>query len=220
MTRIIFITGTGTDVGKTMVSCMLIRQLRARGRHVRAIKPVISGFDPACCEDSDSGRLLRAMDRTPDMENIRLISPWRYLDPLPPHLAAAQKGEILSLDDIAGFCRTQATDDLDFLLIEAAGGLMTPLNHRESMIDLMARMNGSCILVAGSYLGTISHCLTALSCISHHNIILDGVVISQSPDSYVDFGQVMADCADLMPGVVLRALPRDDHEAMLADLIT
>lgn len=215
----IFITGTGTDMGKTYVTCMLLEQLRGRGYRVGALKPVISGFDPAYLEKSDSGLLLRAMGRAVNMADIAEISPWRYRAPLPPHIAAAQQGDFLSVDKITDFCRAQVSDEIDFLLIEGAGGVMSPLNHKQSMIDLMERLACSCLLVSGSYLGCLSHCLTAMSCLGNRNIALDGVVLSQSPQSYMEFDRVREDMAQIIPSVPLRAIARYDKGEKICDLI-
>ena len=73
----IFITATGTEVGKTFVAASLIRNLRQIGKDVIAIKPVVSGFDPAQAVASDPGILLDALGLPVTMDNIRLISPWR-----------------------------------------------------------------------------------------------------------------------------------------------
>ena len=87
----IFITATGTDVGKTYVAASLIRHLRQMGRLVDAIKPVVSGFDPAQAVASDPGMLLDALGLPVTKDNIGRISPWRYRAPLSPDLAAAWK---------------------------------------------------------------------------------------------------------------------------------
>ncbi|MBV9509585.1 MAG: AAA family ATPase, partial [Caulobacteraceae bacterium] len=71
----LFVAGAGTDVGKTFVACGLIRALRARGAAVDALKPVVSGFDPADWAASDPGCLLRALDRAPTLEALETLSP-------------------------------------------------------------------------------------------------------------------------------------------------
>src|SRR5579871_163369 len=88
----IFITGTGTDVGKTFVASSLVRLFRQMGRTVDAIKPVVSGFDPQTAETSDPGILLEALGRPVTPEEIERISPWRFREPLSPDLAAAIEG--------------------------------------------------------------------------------------------------------------------------------
>ncbi|MBL4613086.1 MAG: dethiobiotin synthase [Emcibacter sp.] len=219
MTRIIFIGATGTDIGKTYVTCMLLRQLQQQGHKVRAIKPVMSGFDPQAIEQSDSGQLLLAMNQPTTLDNVRKISPWRFKDPLPPHLAAAQAGKPLKLDEIISFCQNQLEDDLDFLLIEGAGGIMTPLNEQQTLLDLMIALDGSCLLVTASSLGTLSHTLTALACIKQTALKVDGLIISESIESYTDFDGVMTDFANIFPAVALKFIRRDQTSEEFFSLV-
>src|SRR6202012_5199716 len=90
-----FITATGTDVGKTCGRRGLTRALRARGRAGAALKPIVSGFEPAEAEGSDSGLLLAALGREPTLEAIAEISPWRFQAPLSPDMAAVREKRTL-----------------------------------------------------------------------------------------------------------------------------
>ena len=87
-----FVSATGTDIGKTFVARGLIRALRARGRNVAALKPVVSGFEPSEAAGSDSGLLLAALGRPVTLDAISEISPWRFAAPLAPDMAAAREG--------------------------------------------------------------------------------------------------------------------------------
>ena len=88
----LFITGSGTGVGKTLVTCILLHQLRRAGHVARALKPVITGFDADAVADSDTGRLLAAMDEPLDKAAVGSVSPWRFADPISPDMAAAREG--------------------------------------------------------------------------------------------------------------------------------
>src|SRR5262245_43386351 len=90
-----FITATGTDIGKTFVTRGLIKHLRAQGRTVSALKPVVSGYEPAEAAGSDPGLLLAALGREVTEDTIADISPWRYAAPLSPHIAAAREGRTI-----------------------------------------------------------------------------------------------------------------------------
>ena len=92
----VFVTGTGTDVGKTFVTAALIRHLRATGRSVDALKPVVSGFDATQIEASDPGVLLAALGRAATPDELDRISPWRFAAPLSPDLAAQAEGRALA----------------------------------------------------------------------------------------------------------------------------
>ena len=93
--RPFFVTGSGTDAGKTYVTAALIRGLRARGLRVDAIKPVLSGFDALRPGDSDTAVLAQALGRDLSPELIQLMTPWRYSAALSPDMAAAREGMVL-----------------------------------------------------------------------------------------------------------------------------
>jgi dethiobiotin synthetase len=177
----LFITGVGTGVGKTLVTTILCHQLRAARRDVMALKPVVSGFDdgdPA----SDPALILLSLGVEPSPANIRGISPWRFQAPLSPHEAARREGRRLTLDEIVTFCRdAPGGRDLHAIrLIEGAGGVMSPIAEDGTCLDLMSELGTPALLVTGTYLGAISHTLTALSALENHDIGLDCVVVSES----------------------------------------
>ena len=157
----IFVTATGTDIGKTFVTAGLIRHFRAAGRAVEAIKPVVSGFDPAALQTSDPGVLLAALGRPVTIEEIDRISPWRFAAPLSPDLAAAREGRAIGFDALLDFSRRPAKAG-SILFIEGVGGIMVPLDDKHTVLDWMTALRIPLLLVVGSYLGTISHTLTAL----------------------------------------------------------
>jgi dethiobiotin synthetase len=162
----IFITATGTDVGKTYVAASLIRHLRQMGRLVDALKPVVSGFDPEQAVASDPGVLLHALGLPVTMAEIDRISPWRFGAALSPDLAARREGRGIDVDAVVAFCQTAIDQRRDILLIEGVGGVMVPLDEQRTILDVMMALQLPLILVAGSYLGTISHTLTALDAVA------------------------------------------------------
>lgn len=179
--RSLFVAGTGTDIGKTHVACALIRAVRARGLSVDAFKPVVSGFDPTDPGSSDPGRLAEALG---EPEALPRISPRRYRAPLAPNLAARLEGETLRFDDLIADCRDRLDrPDRDLLLIEGAGGVMSPLTDDATNLDLMVALNLPVLLVAGSYLGTVSHVLTALEVIRARGLTVAAIVMSESLDA-------------------------------------
>ena len=96
----LFVTATGTGIGKTHVACGLLRAQGGAG-----LKPVLSGFDPASAADSDAGRLLAAMGRPITPETIAAISPWRFAAPLSPDMAAAREGRAVPFEALIAACR-------------------------------------------------------------------------------------------------------------------
>jgi dethiobiotin synthetase len=214
----LFVAGTGTDIGKTHVACALIQAVQARGLTVDAFKPVVSGFDPADPGASDPGRLAEALG---EADALPRISPRRYRAPLAPNLAARLEGESLSLDDLVSDCRARlARPDRDLLLIEGAGGVMSPLTDDATNLDLMVALDLPILLVAGSYLGTVSHLLTALEVIRARNLTVVAIVMSESLDA-----PDLAQTADMLRTFETRAplvlAPRAEtwDAAALADLL-
>jgi dethiobiotin synthetase len=177
----LFVAGTGTDLGKTHIACALLRAARARSLSVDAFKPVVSGFDPAAPQTSDPARLALAMGR-PDA--WPQISPRRYRAPLAPNLAAHLEGDTLAMADLIADCRTWLdTRDVDLALVEGAGGVMSPMTDDATNLDLMVALGLPVLLVAGSYLGTASHLLTALEVLRARDLTVAAIVISESLDA-------------------------------------
>ena len=203
----LFVTGTGTSVGKTLVAAALCRQFREAGRAVCALKPVMSGYDPAVPGESDAGVLLAGLERAVTPAALAAIAPWRFAAPLSPDMAAAREGRRLALADIVAFCRAAAGDPL---LIEGVGGVMVPLDDRHTVADWMAALGAPVLLVAGSYLGTISHTLTALAVLRGRGLRVAGLVVSESPVSPVPPAETVAVIARHAGPLPVAILPRLD----------
>ncbi|MBD8906443.1 dethiobiotin synthase [Methylorubrum zatmanii] len=181
----LFIVGAGTEIGKTYATAALTRRLRDRGRRVRALKPLASGVPPLDHPDfavSDTARLLAAQGLAVTPETVEACSPWRFAAPLAPDLAAAREGRSLSLADLVGWCRARLSEarEGDTVLIEGVGGLMSPITEAETGLDWLKAQGLPALLVSGSYLGAISHALTAVETLRAHGIALAGLVISES----------------------------------------
>src|SRR5262249_38051955 len=152
----------GTDIGKTFVTAGLVSHLRARAIAVAAIKPVVSGFDPANVAAGDPSVLLAALGRPASPENIAEISPWRFSAPLSPDLAAKHENRALDFADLVAFSIAAIASCRGVVLIEGVGGIMVPLDDRHTVLDWMTALGVPALVVAGSYLGTISHTLSAV----------------------------------------------------------
>jgi dethiobiotin synthetase len=221
-----FVTATGTDVGKTFVARGMIKQLRARGRAVDALKPVITGFDPHTAHMSDTGRLLAALGRALTPTQIAQVSPFRFREPLSPDLAARIEGASIDFKALNTFCRNAIGRHKDALIIEGIGGIMVPLDERHTVLDWMIEIDLPAILVAGSYVGTLSHTLSALDVLDRNELKVAAVVVSETPGS----AATLADTADTIrrfaANIEVFALPRLpegtlDHPVMaaIADLM-
>jgi dethiobiotin synthetase len=180
MSKGIFITGTDTGVGKTVVAAVLARLLRMRGLSVGVMKPVTSG----CREEngslvSDDALLLCQAAGVVFSDDV---APYLLREPLAPAEAARQDGVVIDFGRIhESFDRLSACHD--FVIVEGAGGLMVPLAGGLLVADLARLLGLSLLVVARPNLGTINH--TVLTCFAAHQMELKvaGVVINNYPDS-------------------------------------
>ncbi|MET0279461.1 MAG: dethiobiotin synthase [Pseudorhodoplanes sp.] len=213
----LFITAAGTDVGKTFVAAGLIRLLRQRGGEIDAIKPVVSGFDPARAGDSDCGVLLRALGLPLSEEEIEDISPWRFAAPLSPDMAARHEGKEIDFEQLVSFCETAIEEAEGHMLVEGVGGVMVPLDQTNTVLDWIATLEQPSLLVTGSYLGSISHTLTAFEVLEGEDCEVKAIVVSESQGSHVPLFETVATIARFLPSVEVIALPRlgpgEDHPA-------
>lgn len=174
----LFVTASGTDVGKTFVMLQLVAELRAAGRRVHALKPVASGFDATRPADSDTGLLVQTQGLPLDAHSLDAVSPWRFAAPLSPDMAAARERRAVPFAALVDFCR--AARDADVTLIEGIGGVMVPLDETHTVLDWIAAVGAPALLVVGSYLGTLSHTLTAAAALGSRGVPIAAIVVSES----------------------------------------
>jgi dethiobiotin synthetase len=185
--RGIFVIGTDTDVGKTYASCLLIRQLAQRGLCVGVYKPVASGLVPG--QPTDAERLIAASGRAWPLERA---CPQSFTAPLAPPLAAAREGRHVDPHLLAAGVQWWR-DRCDVLLVEGAGGALSPLSMQTTVLDLASRLEYPLVLVAGHRLGMINHTLLTLEAAAHRGLkTLALIVNSLSPPDDCD-----ADCVQL-----------------------
>jgi dethiobiotin synthetase len=170
-----FVTGTDTNVGKTLVSAALLHLATQQGLSTFGLKPVAAGCDltPEGLRNSDA-LLLQTHS------SIKLpydqINPFAFAEAKAPHIAAAEEKRRLSLDRIEGFCRGALATRADLRLVEGVGGWRVPLNDRESMSGLPQRLGLPVILVVGLRLGCLSHALLTAEAINLDGLRLVGWV--------------------------------------------
>ena len=148
-----FITGTDTGVGKTVLTALLARHLRERGVSAAALKPICSG-------SRDDARALRAAMNgalTPDE-----INPWHFRAPLAPLLAARRERRRVGLANVLAHVRTMQRR-FDVLLVEGAGGLLSPLGENFDSRDLIAALRATPIVVCPNRLGAVNQVLLTLA---------------------------------------------------------
>jgi len=202
----IFITATGTNVGKTQVVASLIRHLRQFGRTVEAIKPIVCGYDTARAAASDPGTLIAALGLPFSPESIDRVSPWRFRAAMSPDLAARHEGRTINIDGVVAFCQNAIERRRDVLLIEGVGGIMVPLDESRTILDVMMALRLPLILVAGSYRETVSHTLTALDSLLRRDMNVLATIVNETPDSTERLEEVVASISRFTEPVI--GLPR------------
>lgn len=205
MKRAYFITATGTDSGKTWLAAGLCGVCRRRGVAVRALKPVMSGFDPARHEESDAAKVGAGGTAT-----IEDISPWRFAAPLSPDRAAALEGKTIDFAALIGWCRSAIDRHSGLLLIEGIGGAMVPLDETHTVREWIAALEIPTVLVAGTYLGALSHTLTALAALRAAGIVPAAIVVNESSGSTVSFDDTLASLRPHVGAIPLLTVGRDD----------
>lgn len=175
--RVLLVTGTDTGVGKTWVSCGVLRAARAAGVRVAARKPAETG-----CDRDAAGALVGAdavalHAAAGGDEPLDAVCPVRLPDPLAPAFAARRAGVTIELRDVVASCRRRAAD-VDLLLVEGAGGLLVPLVERCTFADLARELDARLLLVVGARLGAINHALLSLEVAAARGIPVVGCVVN------------------------------------------
>jgi dethiobiotin synthetase len=206
----LFITGTGTDVGKSVVAAILMAG--ARGCYW---KPVQSGLAPS----SDSEWVQRA---TGLPAAHFLPETYRLRNPLSPHAAAALDGVRI---DLSAF-KVPALPAPGHLIVEGAGGVLVPLNARHFMLDLIEQLNLPVIVVASSLLGTINHTLLTLQVLGGRRVSVAGVVLNGPADesnrqAIEHFGEVpVVAQIEPLPAITPEVLRKTFHRHFTAPAVS
>ncbi len=215
--RTLFVAGAGTDIGKTWVSAALIRARLAAGGTIDAFKLVASGYDPAHPEDSDAGALLAAFGRAPTADAVHDLCPIRFAAPVSPAAAARREGVTLTLDGLLDNCRARMTEArAEVLLVEGAGGLMSPLTDEATVLDAIAALGVPTLLVGGTYLGGISHLLTAVEVLRARDLPIEALIVNESPPPAPDFDETLADIRRFAGGLPVIGVRRGEPGALAA----
>jgi dethiobiotin synthetase len=178
-----FITGTDTDVGKTILTALLLAELHRRGVDVVPMKPVQSGTEEG---SADLAYSMALAGLTASPEEQKKMVPYCFGPPCSPHLAAEMAGVEIKMKHLL-----QTALDLgeshDALLVEGAGGVLVPLNRQEKMVDLMKKLGLSVLLAARPSLGTINHTLLSIEVLRAHQVPIAGIVFIHSTPTPAGF---------------------------------
>jgi dethiobiotin synthetase len=164
-TRGIFITGTDTGVGKTLVAAGLVRVLAGQGHRVVGLKPVASGAEPSRNGLRNADALALAAESSVELP-YELTNPYCFEPAVAPHLAAAEAGVRLAPDDLVDWYG-RATAGAEFAVVEGAGGWRVPLHPDGFLSDLPERLGLGVVLVVGLRLGCLNHARLTLEALSN-----------------------------------------------------
>lgn len=180
MSQTYFITGTGTDIGKTYVTSLLARYTTDRGFSTAVMKPAQTGMtDPM---NGDLGKVKAAAPGILDIP-MELACPYCLEFESSPHLAAELAGleiDLKRITDAYAKIRTQYNPDV--LLLESAGGIYVPLNQRQIMADIPAALGIPAIIVADAALGTINHTVLTINELRRRDVEVRGVIVNRVPE--------------------------------------
>jgi dethiobiotin synthetase len=209
----LLITGTDTGVGKTWVGRALSHALVAAGRRVVAVKPVETGCTDAASHLED-GPLLAAATGQAEPRTALL----RFAAPVAPVLAAEREGEAIDLDALV--LRIEAlSEGAEVLLVEGAGGLLSPITWEWTAVDLARALGAAALVVAMDRIGTINHTQLTLSALELAGVSTAGVVLTAPESSDASTGTNAAVIARLSGLDEVLSLPRaTDPSAVAAEI--
>lgn len=208
--RGVFVTGTDTGVGKTLVAAALARHLRHRNLDVGVMKPAETGVNDPACPGADAALLQWAADSTDDPA---LIAPYRLRAPLAPSLAADTESVRIDMTHLVATAKSLCARH-DFTIIEGAGGFMVPLAGGLLVADLVLQLELPLLIVCRAGLGTINHTLLTVHAARSMGVPLAGFIINGMP-SQPDLAETMAPhhLASLASADLLGVLPRVEGSA-------
>ncbi|HJS21941.1 MAG TPA: dethiobiotin synthase [Steroidobacteraceae bacterium] len=172
--RVLFVTGTDTGVGKTLIASALLRGLRERGARVAGMKPIASGgreTSNGIVNDDALALIAEASEPAP----YRIVNPYSFVPAIAPHVAAVEAGTRIDLRELERAFRILA-GLADVVVIEGAGGWLVPLDERHALADFAKRVKADVILVVGLRLGCLNHALLTAAAVAHSGLKLAGWV--------------------------------------------
>lgn len=201
-----FVTGTDTEVGKTLVSSALLTAANRLGKSTVGMKPVAAGCESVDgqWQNEDALALMAAASHKLPYEQV---NPVALPAAIAPHLAAAEAGRRLSLDRLVGFSQAVMMARADLTVIEGAGGWRVPLNEREMLSGLALRLQLPVILVVGVRLGCINHAILTVEAICRDGLPLAGWVANYLSEPTDVDRQNVETLASMMPGPLLGEIP-------------
>jgi dethiobiotin synthetase len=205
--RGVFVTGTDTGVGKSVVAASVCAALAARGERVAAFKPVVTGLDDGPGEFGHDHELLAAVANAGQAPDD--VAPYRFGPPLSPHLAAELAGERIEPPRLL-----EAARAYELLVAEGVGGLMVPITPGYLVRDLAIDLELPVIVAARTGLGTINHTLLTVEAARTAGLHVAGVVMTPWPDEPAEIERSNRETIARLGAVSVSGLPPTDRERL------
>jgi dethiobiotin synthetase len=215
----VFVTGTGTEVGKTVVAAAIARTLAAEGERVAVFKPALTGLDDFSSDGPQSGQIGRFEAHRPDHFVLREaagssqsdeeVAPYRYGPSMSPHLAASLAGEKISPQRLLDAARGAAAG-ADVLVCEGVGGLLVPLAPDYLVRDFAIDLGLPLVVAASPGLGTINHTLLTIEAARSAGLEVALVVLTPWPDDPSRIEESNRETIAALGKVEVEVLPRLD----------
>src|SRR3954463_4478345 len=200
----LFVTGTGTEVGKTVVAAVIAHTLAEEGRRVAVFKPAVTGLEEE--GETDHALLRRASGSDQSDEQI---APYRYDPPASPHLAAALAGEEIDPERLRQTAH-DAAEGADAIVCEGVGGLLVPLSPTYLVRDLAADLGYPLVIVASPSLGTINHTLLTIESVRAAGLEVAAAVLNPWPEEPSEIEQSNRETIAALADIPVRTLPHLD----------
>ncbi len=200
----VFVTGTGTEVGKTVVAAAIARTLADEGKRVAVFKPAVTGLDEGV--ETDHALLRRASGSAQSDEEI---APYRYGPPASPHLAAALAGEEIDPERLRQTAAA-AIESADAIVCEGVGGLLVPLSPTYLVRDLAADLGYPLVVVASPGLGTINHTLLTIEAARAAGLEVAAIVLNPWPEEPTEIERSNRETIATLAAAPVLTLPRID----------
>ena len=216
----VFVTGTDTGVGKTLVASALVSAFAASGRVAVGMKPVASG----AVASLDGAPMWEDVVALQEAANVKAplewVNPYRFMPPVAPHLAANDAGVTIDLGHLAE-AYGHLAELADVVVVEGVGGFLVPFNERESAADLACRLGLPVVLVVGMRLGCINHALLTAEAVRVRGLQLAGWVANAIDPAMARFDDNLDALRTRLSAPLLGVIPwqeRPDPEATVASL--
>ena len=201
----LFVTGTGTEVGKTVVAAVIARTLAAAGKRVAVFKAAVSGLDDyAGGKTPADHELLRTASGSAQSDDE--IAPYRYGPPVSPHLGAELTGEAID-PAVVRAAAARAGAGADVLVCEGVGGFLVPLTLGYLVRDLARDLGLPVVIAAGPGLGTINHTLLTVESVRAVGLEVAAVVLTPWPDEPGDVEKSNREAVSRLGRVRVEVLP-------------